>query len=526
VINRKFKDNWRKILIYNANIDIGDETKITETKIRIPLTPVEVNPYLLYHLFEVLYPQFINDHNNTLDIIISNDSKDVINLYLYETKKPGIYESIEKLPHDIIRFHKRDLEDIDKFYNRILDGMVKKKGIRVSSIRIFKENAIELINQYCIDIEDTPFDMLLSEGFDLIQNLFEQELFIIFPEPSLFRYLKELITFLNGRKISALFRLIYNLLPEFNIAFIFGSQDLTIILHLQKLGLSESETPYLRLKLLIPEELDISNKISDKNELLRLVQQRLQTEKVYWLNQIDMISLLTDIINLSINLNEANLSLLFQKILFGFRSFEHHWLLKPRPRIYNNLLRFLIRLFGFNLNLRKISHWAIPEFIFNMIRNNLGLNSKVLLIISDIAESKKRDLNNFKYLEKAARNLFVFEIENNTLVQVHSVKKEELFIEKENDSLEAVRLSFSKKYGHLSNVIVIDKLLLQKVIKNFIFEHSRIAPRSKIRTLKMFKKPKFFYMFPELPPYKLIKNRRIISLVKLILPILIDKHEF
>ena len=269
------------MLTYNSNIDLGDKLKITDTKIRIPLTPVEVNPYLLYHLFEVLYPKFINDHNNILDIILSNDGKNVINIYFYETKKPGIHGSIEKLPHDIIKFHKKDLEDINKFYSRIIDSIVKKKGIRVSSIRIFKEKAIDYINQYCVDIEDSPFALLLSEGFDLIQNLFEQELLVVYPEPHLFRYLKELIAFLNGRRLSTIFRLTYALLPEFNLAFVFGTEGLTVILHLQKLIVSKSETPYLRLKLMVPDELGISNEISDKNEILRLVQQHLQIDKAY-----------------------------------------------------------------------------------------------------------------------------------------------------------------------------------------------------------------------------------------------------
>ncbi|GAG77184.1 unnamed protein product, partial [marine sediment metagenome] len=297
------------------------------------------------------------------------------------------------------------------------------------------------------------------------------------------------------------------LLPEFNIAFILGAEDLTIILHLQKLEVSKSDTSYLRLKLIIPEEIGISNDISDKNEIIRLVQQHLQTDKAYYLNQINIISLLTEIINLPVKVRGDSLNLLIQKILFGFRSFESLWYLSPRPAVYNTLLRFLLRLFGFNLNLRKLSHWAIPELISSIIGNNLGLNSKILLIISDISNFKKLNFSNFKYLEKAAKYLFVVEIENNKLVQIYSVKKEELIIEKELESLESIRLKLSERYGYLSNIIIVDKILLQSLIKNFMFEHSKIAPRSKIKTLKMLKKPRFFYMFPELPPYQLIKKK-------------------
>jgi hypothetical protein len=526
LINKKFKDNWLRMLSYNSNVDLVDKFKIAERKIRIPLTPIEVDPYLLYHIFKIFYPKFINDHNNILDIIISNDGKNVISSYLYKTKKAGIHESIEKLPHDIFKFHKKDLEDINKFYSRILDGLVKKKGIRISSIRMFKERAIEYINQYCVDIEDTPFDLLLSEACDLIQKLFEQELFTIYPEPNLFRYLKESIEFLNGNQLSHLFRLIYAILPEFNIAFIFGAQDLTIILHLQKIEVSKLDSPYLRIKLITIDELGINTDDINKNEIAELVQQHLQTEKTYYLNQVDLISLLTELINLPVKLKEENLELLLQKILFGLRSFEHHWHLSPRPIIYNNLLRFFLRLFGFNLNLRKISHWAIPDLIINLFRNNFGLNSKILVIISDISLIKKPNFNNFKYLEKAAKHLFIVEIENSTIIKINSVKKEDLFTNKQFESFESIRLSFSEKYGYLSNIVILDKLLLQNLIKHFIFEHSKIAPRSKIRTLKMFKEQKFFYMFPELPPYKLIQKKGTISLIKLLIPILIDKHEF
>ncbi|MFX1456227.1 MAG: hypothetical protein ACFFDB_12705 [Promethearchaeota archaeon] len=514
------------MLTFNSKIDSEEEPKIIDAKIRIPLTPIEVNPFILYHLFEVLYPRFINDHNNILDIVISNDGRNVKNLFFYETKKAGIHESVDKLPHDIIRFHRHDLDDINKFYRRTLDGMIKKKKIKISSIRIFKEKAIEAINQYCVNVEDLPLNQLIVDGLDLFQSLLEQDSFIIHPEPTLIRYLKELISFLNGKRLSSIFSLIYLFLPDFNLGFVLGSEKLTLVLHMQKLGVSESELPYLRLKLMIPEELGIGRDVVDKNELLNLVQDYLQTEKVYFLNQIDIVSFLTDLINTPVKIKGKNLKLLFQKVLFGLRSFENHWYLNPRPPIFNNLVRFLIRLFGFNLNLRKISHWAIPEWNSEMIRFNLGLNSKILLIISDITKFKKINKNDVNYLARVAKFLFLIEIENDTVVQIHSLKKEELNIEKELNSWESFRSELSKKFGFLSNIIIIDKVLLQNFIQNFIYEHSRIAPRSKMKTVKMIKNPKFFYIFPEISLYKLIRKKSSLSLIKLFLPIIIDKHEF
>lgn len=526
MINKKFQKNWLKILKYNSNVELGDKFKLVDDKVRIPLTPIEVNPYLLYYLFEILYPKFINSQQNILDIIISDDGKNIIKSYLYKTKKAGIHESIEIFPHDLIKIHKKDFEDIERFYNRILEGLIKKKGERVSSIRVFKEKAISYINQHCVDIEDLPLDVLLLKFLDLIQKLVKQDLFVIYPEPKMFTFAKDVINFLNGYQLNSLFKMFYPLLPEFNISLIFGSAELLFILHLQKIFVSKSETPYLRLKLMLPNELGIKIDGLNENQILELVRDRLQTDNAYFINQKDIISLLTELINLPVNIREENLLLIFQKILFGYRSFERHWFLRPKPIIYNNLLRLLLRIFGFNLNLRKLSHWAIPDLISNLFESSFGLNSKILVIVSDTEKYKKLNLNSFNYLDKVFDYMLLFEIENKTLVKVNSIAKEDLFINGEIKSLESIRNKFSEKYGFLSSIIIIDKLLLQNLIKHFVFEQSKYAPIAKIRTLKMLKRQKFFYMFPELPIYKLLKKKSSISLLKLVLPILIDKHEF
>ena len=526
MINKKFQKNWLKILKYNSNVKLGDKFKLVEDKVRIPLTPIEVNPYLLYYLFEILYPKFVNSQQNILDIIISDDGRNIIKSYLYKTKKAGIHESIEIFPNDLIKVHKKDFEDIEKFYNRILEGLIKKKGERVSSIRVFKEKAIDYINQHCVGIEDLPFDELLLKFLDLIQKLVKQDLFVIYPEPKIFKFLKDIINFLNGYQLNSLFKMFYPLLPEFNISLIFGSEELLFILHLQKIFVSKSETPFLRLKLILPNEIDINIDGLNENQILELVRDRLQTDNAYFIRQKDIISLLTELINLPVNIREENLLLIAQKILFGFRSFEKHWFLRPKPIIYNNLLRFLLRIFGFNINLRKLSHWAIPDLISSLFESSFGLNSKILVILSDTEKYKKLNLINFNYLEKVIDYTLLFEIENRTLIKIHSIPKEDLFTNGEIKSLESIRNELSEQFGFLSSIIIIDKLLLQNLIKLFIFDHSKYAPIAKIRTLKMLKKQKFFYIFPELPLYKLIQKKGTISLLKLVLPILIDKHEF
>jgi len=554
LFNQKFKDNWYAILKYNSNIRLKNKDKIVETKVKIPFTPIEVEPHLIHYLFKTLYPKFVNDQQNILDVIISDDGKEVIRLYLYETKEAGIHQSIERLPLDFIKFHKKDLKDLDNLYNRILGDVFKKKGIRVSSLRIFKEKAITYINEYFVGLEDTPFDVLIMKVLNLIQKMVEQDLFSLYPEPEAFKFIKGFINLLNGIQLDEIFRIIYILLPEFNFAFILGSKELGLIMHLQKVKISKQVRPYLRFKLMSPadlalikthveiklpknkavdaqlaatidNQLDLTPKNLNKNEVIQLVRDQLKTEKAYYLKQTDLISIITDLFNLPVNLKDDNLKLIFQKILFGYRSYENHWKLQPKPKIYNNLRRFLIRLLGINYNLRKLSHWAISDFIFSLYRGNLGLNCKILFFFTDVAETKynRKGIN---FLGKVTKHIIFVEVENGALTTIKVINKEDLILNKENESLESIWLTSSTKLGFLSTIVILDKTLLQEFISHFIFEQTKFAPFKKMKILKMFKNKKYFDMFPEIPPYKLLRKHGAFSLFKLLLPIFIDRHEF
>jgi hypothetical protein len=149
-----------------------------------------------------------------------------------------------------------------------------------------------------------------------------------------------------------------------------------------------------------------------------------------------------------------------------------------------------------------------------------------LVIITDTPENKISIKNNFKYLEQYTRFIFLLEIENKTLVNINTIYKEKLNLEGGFTNLESLRLKISNQYGFISNLLILDKKLLQNLIQEFIFGHSKLSLRSKLKTLKMLKIQRFFYMFPEIPLYKLIQKKKTLSLIKLILPILIDKHEF
>lgn len=503
-----------------------DPEKLKEV-VRIPLSPITINPNILYYFFELLYPKFINDQQNILDIIIHKvDKKNkIVGLFLYKTKKAGIHETVESLPDKLFKIKSLEIERLDDIFSKVQRALMKEKNIQISSIRIFKKEAIDLINKHCEKIEEISFYEFLNRILDLVQKILERNLFLMYPEPIIFNFLKSGIALLNKIQLRNFFKFMEEILPEFNTSLLIDGNTTKIIALLQKTIL-KSEKSELTLKFFTPEELGINLNDSDIINNLSIIQEKLKTEKAYYLNQNDIISFISDLFELSIPVTKENLKFLFQKALFGYRSFEKHWDMVPRPTIYNTLVRFLIRLIGFNLNLNKISHWAIPEVIFNYIDFYFGLNSKILLIISDLNRTKKIKGSQNNILKNSCVHTFLLEFEDSTLKNIRVINKEKLFSDINSNSLSSIRKASIQKFASPSVIIILDKYLLQNIIKNFIFNHSKFSFIPKFKTLKLLKNEKYFTMYPEFPFYKLIKKKRPISLLKLSLPIIIDKFEF
>lgn len=500
---------------------------VVEEKVRIPLSPIRINIDVLYNLFEIFYPKFVNDQQNILDIVVSEGEKKekVLGLYLYETKKVGIHENLKKIPNNLLKSKDVDLERLDNFFNKLQTKLMKEIGIRISSIRIFKKEAINLINKHCEDIRNISLKEFLTRILGLFQIIFERNLFLIYPEPMFLDFFKGIVDLFDNIQLKGVFNFVETLLPKFKISVLIGSGKLFMIFMLQKKVLKSGKSELI-LKIFTPRELNVDLTEIEMKNILNLVKEKLNVERSYYLPLQNLIFLISNASELLVPLKEDNLELLFQKLLFGYRSFEKHWNLGPHPIIYNNLIRFVIRLLGFNINLRKISHWAIPRLLFSFINFYFGLNSKVLLLITDIKKHKKSRTNQNIYLKSITEQIFLLEIENSTLIKIQTITKDEIFPDDHSASLDSIKIKIFEKFGFISNIIKIDKILLQSVIENFIFNHSRLALLSKIKTLKMLRNKKYFRLYPEIPPYQLIKKKGSISLIKLFLPILIDKHEF
>ncbi|MBY8987345.1 MAG: hypothetical protein KGD61_02735, partial [Candidatus Lokiarchaeota archaeon] len=194
-----------------------------------------------------------------------------------------------------------------------------------------------------------------------------------------------------------------------------------------------------------------------------------------------------------------------------------NWNMFPKPKINNILLRFLIRLFGININIKKLSHWAIPDFLFDLSATYIGLNANLLLILTDkITDSSKQ----------TSTELFIFRVEKGSIKKLDYINNQELINKTNQQSLESIRLVISEQYGFISNVLMVDKYLIKTILNAFLIDFHKISIFSLLKVIKLLKNSRYFQLYPEIPPYTLLKKKRSISFLKDLLSIFIDKHEF
>jgi hypothetical protein len=507
MINNKLKTNWLEIINFNSRLNIIEDPKTTEKLVTIPLTPIKIDAYLLNYLLGYLYSELINDQQNILDIILSDFDlpNKIQGLYLYKTQKPGIVESMKSLPKDFLKIKENDLTDIDSLFNKIQSKILEDFKLKISSFRIFMRRGIDLINRLYENFDTLSFYDFLKQFLDLIQKLIGQNLFLIYPEPLLTKFVKKNIDIIKDIKFSEIFEYIEDLIPEFSNNTIINSKELLISFQVEKLY-SKSQSK-IKFKIERVKHVNAPLDYNNMDKINKLITSKYKPENIIYVEQKPLFSLLKDLFYLNIPLRKEELKLFFQKILYGIRSYNLHWKMFPRPKIYNILKRFLIRLIGININFKKLSHWAIPEFLFNLIDIYCGLNSNILLILTDNNNSDK------------VIGLYC-KIEESSLIRIQPIK-----INK-NLSLGNLKIQISNDFDLVSCVIKLDKTVLKQFLDLFIFNFHKFNFFKLIKFFKTFKNPKFFQIYPELPPIHLLRNKSSLGLIKTLLPIFIDKHEF
>ncbi|NHJ21516.1 MAG: hypothetical protein EAX91_11275 [Candidatus Lokiarchaeota archaeon] len=462
----------------------------------------------------MLYPKFVNDQQHILDIIVSDYELDniVFGLYLYETTKPGIHRALKVIPPDSIVIKQKETSDLKTLFNKLQAFILKEHGIKISCSRLIRKRGIDLINSYSERLTKISISESLVNLINLIQIFLKDNLFFIYPQPNFLGFVKDCVEFLNGLQLSKVITSFFNLIPSMNVLLILNSVYLPFgikIKHENKdFNNSEMEVNFFLLD---------AEKYKLNNELLTFNRKQIQTDfnvdRIFNFNIYPILTFLIELFETEVPATTEKLKILLQKALYGIRTYDINWNMYPKPKINNFLLRFLIRLLGMNLNLKKISHWAIPEFLFDICATFLGLNASLLLILTD----KNKDL---------ATKIFLIRVENGSIIEFNYVNKQEIRTKIDVQSLESVRLTISDYYSYISHVLMVDIDLIKSILNDLLFNFHKISIFSLLKIIKKLKNPRFFRMYPEIPPYILLKKKNSFSFLREVLSIVIDRHEF
>ncbi len=519
MFNEDLRENWLNILNFNSKVSIVENPGKSDEKVNIPLTPIQIDAFLLYSLYTVLYPRFISEQQNNLDIIVSDFNIDniVFGVYLYKTNKPGVHETVEILPNDLVVIKQENLSDINKIFNKFQSSILKHHGVKVNSIRIIKKRGLDLINSHSGKFSNSTHSDIFRSFLDLMQISLAGNLIVMYPEPYIFKFLRKNITLLEDIRLSSIYAFIEALIPSFNVLVVMASNQLSFGINLKKIKGSKINSD-IEVKIYPIERED--HKLNSYGLLadIKIAQQTFLVDSLFNINLNGLLTFLSELFENEIPLDKEILRLFFQKFLYGIRGYDLHWSMYPKPKTFNTLIRFLIRLVGIDLNLQKLSHWAIPDYVFGLFDTFVGLNAKILLIIT--SNKKNNDINNKTPIA------ILLEIENCSLTKAKNITDKELLSGIDQKSLDSIRFAYSERFGFITNVLIVNENLIKTILNTFIFKFHKISLFSILKVLKMLKKPQIFQIYPEIPPYSLLKRKNSFFFLKDMLKIAIDKHSF
>ena len=507
MFDTNFKENWNKILKFNSKISITETPESITEDVKVPLTPILTDTFLLYKLISYFYPLFINTQKNELDIIVSDYDIEniVLDIYLHESRSAGVYERSQRLPKETLKLKQDDLNDISSLFHDIERTILAKTNIKISSLRIHKKRFIDLLTTHNTNLQKYDFSQTLTSLFNIIQKAIDDDLLLIYPNPLVFQFISRLFTIL-GMSLSRITEEVIHLVKKMDLALILANNDLSFLSRVYKKRDGSFSVEFL--------DIDKEVKYQDNNEISK----NFKYKTVVYLNLSSVIQFLLDFIELDIPIAKEELKLIFQKLLYGMRSIEFEWKIFPKSKLYNIFQRWILRLMGFNLNLQKLSHWNIPEFFGNLMLSRIGLNSSLLLILSD-KDNSSNFYDSIKYMIK-------LDLINGEINRISSLDKPNVASELISD-LKSLRLKLIDEVSIQTDLIIkIDRTLLDELLNKCLINFQDLSPLSLYKIARKFKKLMYFDVFPEFPAFIMLKKKRFTSFLKESLSVLIDRHEF
>ncbi|MHA1729717.1 MAG: hypothetical protein ACTSWY_13450 [Promethearchaeota archaeon] len=599
MILNMFKNTWKKILEFNNNYDRNRESYSIEQiksldNIELFFSTLKINPYILNRFISIFSFIINGDNANLVNIIHDPDDRKILSFTLIKSDEDGNYlEFIDKSPSGL-ELEYEQLSDMEILFDTIKSQVLKDQYVDIGIIKLINHNFLDSIKKL-VDIDYIEENM---DYFEIIINLFsllfqgiKHNYIAVFPEPPLITFIKGVIRIFP--KIGNLKDLIRYLLPNENISLTFHGLDwyTSIIINSTKKNAKDTENQKNPFNLEVRPAYEFGSvDITDLyawNKLLNKIQRKYSMDfgtKVNYIVDLKWLAdFLFDIFESGIPLDEKRFKYIIQKFLFGVKNIENIWDVSPKPLIFNETIRYILRIFGLHINPRKLSYWALPDLLFLALKKIFGIKYKILLLVgsekaenslnSEETQIKEPKQNNFEIKSELIDSKgILISVENSKLTEIHDIGKEEIngILEIVTENIEGMNIEgirketgiiypkkkkekgkklskrllaeynfrsnlammhkkFGEEFGFISGVFFINRNYLRKIIKIYTIEINSKNPFKNLQALTILnrlKDFKSFCVYPELPFYQIIRKWGIFRLIKQINQIIFDFNEF
>jgi hypothetical protein len=171
------------------------------------------------------------------------------------------------------------------------------------------------------------------------------------------------------------------------------------------------------------------------------------------------------------------------------------------------------KVIGLDLNFKKISHWNISEFLINLLISNFGLNSQIIVNLTN--DQKNRNLSP---TSKSLHLLF----NNGSLAKLSAIDIQQADL----INIDTIRTKFIDTGTYTPFFIFIDESLIKLFVDLFIIKFPKIGILKIMRLFKELQDPLKFRVYPPVPALDVLSKKSKYSLLKQVLAVFIDKHEF
>ncbi len=246
-----------------------------------------------------------------------------------------------------------------------------------------------------------------------------------------------------------------------------------------------------------------------------------KVRNVIYLRLQPIIDLLKDFVVTPPPLSQERRNAVLQRILYFLTKYGENWALSPPPIGNNNLFRFLSRALGFNINLRKISYWYIPDAFTRLLMETTGGTGSILCLY---------------YPEKDVQG-YMIQVENTSITHIDTINPDFLASIRER-ALNSNQIPENSKqifhlahqsYPKLASILLVRKeffnLLFETLPRSFLFMHP-LKIFSTSHTLKRLIGSRNFYMYPETVGLQYLRKISGFKLLGWISRLFFDRHEF